>query len=147
MIRYAIERKKFRLNNRRQATAWIKAVCESKGKKAGEIQYIFTTDERILAINQEFLKHDYFTDIITFDYTEDHLLSGDIFISVDTVQSNAAQYKTSFEEELRRVIIHGVLHLAGYKDKKTADRKMMRAEEDAALQRWHSMFDTPSPTE
>lgn len=147
MIHYAIERDKFCLKNRRQITAWIKDVCESKGKKAGEIQYIFTSDERILAINQEFLKHDYYTDIITFDYTENDQLSGDIFISVDTVRSNAAQYKTSFDEELRRVIIHGVLHLAGYKDKKAADQKIMRMEEDAALLRWHSMSAPSAPTE
>lgn len=139
MIRYAIEREKFILKNRRRLTAWIKAVCESKGKKAGDIQYIFTSDERILSINREFLKHDYYTDIITFDYTEDDTLSGDIFISVDTVRANAAEYGATPDEELLRVIIHGVLHLAGFKDKKPADAKVMRAEENEALSMWQTM--------
>jgi len=121
------------LIKKRETTAWIKMVAEAHGMKTGDISYIFCDDEHILKINKEYLQHDFFTDIITFDYTEDDVISGDIFISLDTVLSNALQFKTVYEEELNRVIIHGILHLCGIKDKSPQARKIMEANENEAL--------------
>ena len=95
--------------------------------------YIFCSDEKILEVNRQYLQHDYYTDIITFDYSEGDRISGDIFISIDTVRSNAEKYGTNFDDELHRVIIHGILHLCGLKDKSEADSKKMRKAEDKAL--------------
>lgn len=118
---------------KRETTAWIKMVAHAHGKKTGQISYIFCDDEHILKINKEYLQHDYFTDIITFDYTEDDVISGDIFISLETVLSNALQFKTVYEDELNRVIIHGILHLCGIEDKSPQARKIMEANENEAL--------------
>ena len=96
---------------KRETTEWIKSVAATYEKRIGEIAYIFCSDEKILEINREYLDHDYYTDIITFDYTEKNRISGDIFISIDTVKSNADEFKVSYEEELHRIIIHGILHL------------------------------------
>ena len=121
-------------NIKKRATSnWIKAVAEEYGKKAGDISYIFCDDAKILEINRTYLHHDFYTDIITFDYSEGDRISGDIFISIDTVRSNAEKYGTNFDEELHRVIIHGILHLCGLKDKSEADSKKMRNAEDTAL--------------
>lgn len=121
-------------NIKKRATAnWIKAVAEAYGKKAGDVSYIFCDDAKILEINQTYLHHDFYTDIITFDYSEGDRISGDIFISIDTVRSNAEKYGTNFDDELHRVIIHGILHLCGLKDKSEADSKKMREAEDKAL--------------
>ncbi len=113
---------------------WVKQIASLHNKKLGEINYIFCSDNKILEINQSYLSHNYFTDIITFDYSEKEIISGDIFISIDTVHDNAETYKVSFEKELLRVFIHGVLHLCGLKDK-TKDEKtnMRKAEEDALM--------------
>ena len=118
---------------KRTTTAWIKAVAASHGKKVGEIGYLFVNDEKILEVNKQYLGHDYYTDIITFDYDEGNVIHGDIFISLDTVRSNAAQFGKTYEEELFRVIIHGVLHLCGINDKGPGEREIMEANENAAL--------------
>jgi len=118
---------------RRRTSQWIKDVVRKHGKQTGDIACIFCTDEKIIEINRQYLQHDYFTDIITFDYTDGDTLSGDVFISLETVKTNAEQYKTTYEDELRRVVIHGVLHLCGYKDKTPKDKENMRRQEDEAL--------------
>ncbi len=118
---------------KRETTAWIKAVASSYEKKVGEIAYIFCSDEKILEVNKEYLQHDYYTDIITFDYCEDNVISGDIFISLDTVKSNSEQFNTSYNDELHRTIIHGILHLCGINDKGEGEREIMEAEENKAL--------------
>ena len=108
-------------------------VAHTYGKKIGEIHYIFCDDEKILEINRQFLQHDYYTDIITFDYCEGDTLSGDIFISIDTVTANAKEYSVSFDEELKRVMIHGILHLCGQNDKTADEQQEMRIKENNAL--------------
>lgn len=118
---------------RRDTTAWIKQVIASYGRKAGEIGYMFVDDEKILEVNREYLGHDYYTDVITFDYDEDNIVSGDIVISLDTVRSNALQLDKEYDEELHRVIIHGVLHLCGINDKGPGEREIMEAAENRAL--------------
>ena len=112
---------------------WIKKVAASYGKRVGEIAYFFCNDEKILAVNREYLQHDYYTDIITFDYCQGNRLSGDLFISLDTVRSNAELLGNDYYTELHRVIIHGVLHLCGIKDKGPGEREKMEAAEDKAL--------------
>ena len=118
---------------KRETTAWIKAVAQSYGRKVGEIGYLFVDDEHILEVNREYLGHDYYTDIITFDYCEDTTLNGDIVISLDTVRSNAQLFGKSYDDELHRVIIHGILHLCGINDKGPGEREIMEAAEDKAL--------------
>lgn len=117
----------------RRTSAWVKNVAASHGKTIGEIAYIFCSDPYILEVNKQYLQHDYFTDVITFDYTEGNKISGDIFISLDTVQSNAEQFGVDFYEELERVIIHGILHLCGFKDKEETEEAQMREEENKAI--------------
>jgi rRNA maturation RNase YbeY len=112
---------------------WIKKVAASYGKRVGEIVYFFCNDEKILAVNREYLQHDYYTDIITFDYCQGNRLSGDLFISLDTVRSNAELLGNDYYTELHRVIIHGVLHLCGINDKGPGEREKMEAAEDKAL--------------
>ena len=112
---------------------WIKKVALSYNKRVGEISYFFCDDEHILSVNREYLQHDYYTDIITFDYCEGNRLSGDLFISIDTVHSNAELLGTKYDTELHRVIIHGVLHLCGINDKGPGEREIMEAAEDKAL--------------
>ncbi|GHU68931.1 endoribonuclease YbeY [Bacteroidia bacterium] len=124
---------------RNDIRSWVKNVAFQYKKRVGEIAYIFCSDEEILRINREYLKHDYYTDIITFDYSEKDKISGDLFISLDTVKSNSEQYNTDFIEELHRVIIHGVLHLCGFKDKSPEDEKLMRQKENEALALPHSL--------
>ncbi|MDR2147180.1 MAG: rRNA maturation RNase YbeY [Tannerella sp.] len=133
MILYNVENTKIPPIPRRKISAWIKAIAAQNDKKVGDIAYIFCSDERMLEINQQYLKHDYYTDIITFDYSEKTMISGDIFISPDTVRSNAEKFGTGFENELYRVMIHGVLHLCGFRDKTPAEEKEMRRQEDTAL--------------
>ena len=117
----------------RESTAWIKAVAATYNKKVGEIAYIFCSDEKILEVNKEYLQHDYYTDIITFDYDEGDIISGDLFISLDTVRTNSEQFDTEYDEELHRTIIHGVLHLCGINDKGPGEREIMEAAENKAL--------------
>ena len=139
MITYNAEGNKMPDIRRRQTTAWIRKVAATHGRKVGEIGYMFVDDERILEVNREYLGHDYYTDIITFDYDEGEVINGDLVISVDTVRSNAAKYGKSYAEELHRVIIHGVLHLCGINDKGPGEREIMEAEEDKALALLRSM--------
>jgi rRNA maturation RNase YbeY len=119
---------------KRETTEWIKRVAATYGKRVGEIAYVFCSDEKILEVNRQYLRHDYYTDIITFDYSEGDRLSGDLFISLDTIRTNAGQFGTAYDEELRRVIIHGVLHLCGINDKGPGEREVMEAAENKALQ-------------
>ena len=115
-------------------TSWIERVAAGYGKRVGEVHYIFVSDERILEVNREFLHHDYYTDHIGFDYTVDNILSGDLFLSLDTIRSNAEQLGEDYDRELHRVIIHGILHLIGFKDKTPSERREMESAEDAALE-------------
>lgn len=116
---------------------WIKRVIASEGKKTGEISFIFCDDDYLLDINQQYLDHDTFTDIISFDTSVGNILNGDIFISTQRVEENAAEYKVAFSEELQRVIIHGILHLCGYKDKSQDEAQLMRRKEEEKMQMFH----------
>ena len=140
MISYQVDGVKMPPIRRRDISAWIKAVAATYGKRVGDIGYIFCNDEKILEVNRLYLQHDYYTDIITFDYSDDALLTGrkdtiagDLFISLDTVRSNAEQQGTTYDEELHRVIIHGILHLCGINDKGPGEREIMEAAENKAL--------------
>ena len=134
MISYNTEGVRMPNIKRRETTAWIKAVAATYGKRVGEVGYMFVDDEKILEVNREYLGHDYYTDIITFDYDEGDIINGDIVISLDTVRSNAEQLGKPYDEELHRVIIHGILHLCGINDKGKGEREMMEAAENRALQ-------------
>lgn len=118
---------------KRETTAWIKAVVASYKRRLGDIGYMFVDDEKILEVNREYLGHDYYTDVITFDYDEDDVVSGDIVISLDTVRSNAELFGKEYDDELHRVIIHGILHLCGINDKGPGEREIMEAAENKAL--------------
>ena len=133
MITYNSEGVRMPKIKKRDTSAWIKAVAASYGRKVGEIGYLFVDDEKILEVNREYLGHDYYTDVITFDYDEDDTVSGDIVISLDTVRSNAQLFGKAYEEELYRVIIHGILHLCGINDKGPGEREIMEAAENKAL--------------
>ncbi len=113
--------------------SWIKAVAESYGRKTGDVSYVFCNDERILQVNNQYLQHDYYTDIITFDYSTPSTISGDIFISLDTVKSNSEAFQTDYNTELHRIIIHGILHLCGNDDKTPELRALMTEKENVAL--------------
>lgn len=114
--------------------AWYTNVCEVEGKSLGDVSLIFCSDEHLLQMNKEYLDHDYYTDIITFDYTEGALVSGDLFISVDRVLDNANQFNVAFQDELHRVCVHGLLHLCGYKDKSDSEELLMRSKENQMLE-------------
>lgn len=118
---------------KRETTAWIKTVVASYKRRLGDIGYMFVDDEKILEVNREYLGHDYYTDVITFDYDEDDVVSGDIVISLDTVRSNAELFGKEYDDELHRVIIHGILHLCGINDKGPGEREIMEAAENKAL--------------
>lgn len=133
MVSYFFEDTNFKFNRRRLTSQWLKFTAESEIKRIGQVNIIFCSDNYILDINQKYLQHDYFTDIITFDYCEGKTLSGDLFISVDTVRENAIFYGTEFDDELNRVIVHGLLHLIGYDDHSVEDQKTMRSKEDYYL--------------
>ena len=121
---------------RRLTSQWVKQVAQSYGRKVGEVAYVFVDDAEILRVNRQYLQHDYYTDIITFDYCEGDTISGDLFISLDTVRSNAAELGVPYDQELRRVIIHGILHLCGINDKGPGEREIMEAAENKALEAW-----------
>ena len=127
----------FELDNEAAYEQWLSAVILSENKKEGEINYIFCDDEYLHKINLEYLNHDTLTDIISFDYSVGNELNGDIFISVERVRDNAVDFKTVFEEELRRVLAHGILHYSGYKDKSDADAALMRSKEDEKMAMFH----------
>ena len=134
MITYQTDGVRLPAIKKRENNAWIKAVAAKYGKRIGEVAYIFCNDQRILEVNREYLQHDYYTDIITFDYTEGNRISGDLFISLDTVKTNAEQFGQDYEHELHRVIIHGILHLCGIDDKGPGQRELMEAAENQALE-------------
>ncbi len=127
----------FELENEAQYEDWITRVIESEDKTAGEVNYIFCDDEYLLQKNIEFLNHDTLTDIISFDYTMGNLISGDVFISVERVRENATEYNVAFDEELKRVMAHGVLHYCGYKDKSEDDAALMRSKEEEKIKLFH----------
>lgn len=140
MITYTTDGVKMPAIKRRDVSAWVKAVAQSYGKSVGDIAYIFCNDEKILEVNRQYLQHDYYTDIITFDYCDDlaemgisDTISGDMFISLDTVRTNAAGLGVDYLQELHRVIIHGILHLLGINDKGPGEREIMEAAENKAL--------------
>ena len=133
MITYSAENVKMPKIRKRDTTAWIRRVAETYGKRVGEVGYMFVDDEKILEVNNEYLGHDYYTDIITFDYCEGDTLNGDLVISLDTVRTNAEKFGKPYDEELHRVIIHGILHLCGINDKGPGEREIMEAAENRAL--------------
>ena len=138
MISFLTENIKMPKIDRKAVRAWITAVAATyDGRKVGNLNYIFCNDDRILKVNKEFLGHDYYTDIITFDYSEPGKVSGDMFISIETVETNSFKFHTSYDKELLRVIIHGVLHLCGINDKGPGERAVMEAAEEKALNMWY----------
>lgn len=137
MVAFYFQDTDFKLKHKTRIKKWLKLVAESEVYVLADISVIFCSDNYILDINQRFLQHDYFTDIITFDYTEGDRISGDLFISVDSVRENSLEYGTEFDDELHRVIVHGILHLIGYDDHTEDEIKVMRSKEDYYL----SLFD------
>ena len=133
MITYQTENVRFPNIKRRETTAWIRRVAATYGKKVGEVGYLFCDDEHILDVNRQYLGHDYYTDIITFDYSTSRRVSGDMVISLDTVRSNSELFGRDYNEELLRVVIHGVLHLCGINDKGPGEREIMEQHENEAL--------------
>ena len=127
----------FELEHSSQFETWIKEVIASEGKKVGEISFIFCDDEYLLEINQQYLDHDTYTDIISFDNSVGNVLNGDIFISTERVAENASEYGVTFEEEIKRVIVHGVLHFCGYKDKSKEEAQLMRTKEEEKMKMFH----------
>ncbi|MFA9187171.1 rRNA maturation RNase YbeY [Flavobacterium sp. FBOR7N2.3] len=127
----------FNLDNEEAIAAWLSAVIVSEKKKEGEINYIFCDDEYLHRINLEYLNHDTLTDIISFDYTVGNELNGDVFVSIERVEDNAKDFEVSFEEELKRVLVHGVLHYCGYKDKDEESERIMRLKEDEKIAMFH----------
>ena len=133
MISYQTDGVKMPDIKKKETTEWIKEVAACYGKRVGEFAYIFCSDDKILEVNQQYLQHDYYTDIITFDYCEGNRISGDLFISLDTVRTNAEQFEQPYDRELHRVIILGILHLCGINDKGPGEREIMEAAENKAL--------------
>ncbi len=133
MITYNSEDTDFIFKGKLKNSKWLKLVAESEVRTLGDIAIIFCSDPYLLDINRKFLQHDYYTDIITFDYCEGEVLSGDLFISVDSVRDNSVEFGTEFKDELNRVIVHGLLHLIGYDDHTKEDIKMMRSKENYYL--------------
>ena len=126
--------------SKRLLKAWIKEFVSNHGKKVGELAFVFCSDEKILEVNQNFLQHDYYTDIITFDYCEGEIVSGDIFISVERVTENATSHNVEYNEELLRVLAHGVLHLIGFQDKSPQKKKEMTQNEDLCISLFLTKF-------
>jgi probable rRNA maturation factor len=134
MIHFFNEDISFKVPNIRQTKAWLKATAQAEGFKLNQLNYIFCSDEYLLGVNRQYLNHDFYTDIITFDNGEmEDEIEGDIFVSIERVRENAAEFKKKFEEELKRVLVHGVLHLSGYGDKTEEEEKTMREKEDFYL--------------
>ncbi len=138
-IHFSIEKEDFKLKDKMKIKAWITSVVKQEGKRIGDIAYMFCDDEQVLEANISYLEHDTYTDIITFDYVEGDVVSGDILISVDRVKENANLFQCSFEQELHRVIIHGILHLLGVGDKTEEEAAVMRRREEMALALWNEM--------
>ena len=138
-VRYYTEECRYRLPDKRRTTAWLRAVAEAEGYTLGDVNYIFCSAERLVAMNREFLGHDYYTDVITFDYSDRRgtkIVAGDVFIDVETVADNAREYGYTRLEEMRRVVVHGVLHLCGQKDKTPRANAQMHRKEDKYLKFW-----------
>lgn len=136
MINYFFEDTNFKFNKRRATSNWLKSAIALENKKLGDISIIYCSDDYLLEINKQYLSHDYYTDVITFNYCEGDLISGDIFISVDTIKANAEEYGASFDNELCRVMVHGILHLIGYDDDCESNQLIMRQKEDFYLERY-----------
>lgn len=144
MILFFSEEVEFKFKNRSLYKRWIREIILTEQrfdnlKKCGDLNIIFCNDEYLLNVNNQYLKHNYYTDIITFDYSDNQIINGDLFISVDSVKNNSVTYKTEFMTELSRVIIHGVLHLCGYNDHTEEDKKLMKEKEDFALTKLQEM--------
>ena len=139
-IRFVSQNIDFELPQAEKVKKWVSQVVQLRGKRVGNISYLFCDDEHLLGVNQQFLNHDTYTDIITFDYVVADLISGDIMISVDRVGENAEKFGVPFEQELHRVVIHGVLHLLGQGDKSDTEAAEMRRQEEEALALWNTMF-------
>ncbi|MDR2065115.1 MAG: rRNA maturation RNase YbeY [Prevotellaceae bacterium] len=135
MLRFFTENISFKLTNRRKIKHWISDVVGSENKIVGDINFIFCSDEYLLGINKKYLNHDYFTDVITFDFCKENKISGDIFISMDSVRANSVIYKQLFEKELYRVMIHGILHLCSYGDSTKSEIALMRSKENNYLKK------------
>ena len=127
----------FSLEQEEVYSSWIETIVESENKILGEISYIFCDDEYLHTINMQYLNHDTLTDIISFDYTEGDIISGDIFVSIERVEDNAKDFNVPFDEELKRVLAHGVLHYCGYKDKSDDDALLMRTKEEEKIKLFH----------
>ena len=127
----------FELTNEVQFSTWISQVIVSENKKEGDLNYVFCNDDYLLNLNEQYLNHDTLTDIISFDYSVGNELHGDIFISIERVQENATIYNVTFIEEFKRVLVHGILHYCGYKDKTTQDEQIMRKKEDEKIKMFH----------
>ncbi|MDR1666105.1 MAG: rRNA maturation RNase YbeY [Bacteroidales bacterium] len=132
-IRFFFDGTDFRLSHQRKISQWLQKVAARENRKTGALCYVFVSDRRILELNRQFLHHDDYTDIITFDNSTEKEISGEMYISIDTVRKNAKRYRTGFDNELLRVMVHGILHLCGYNDKTTRERQVMRAMEDDSL--------------
>ncbi|MCL2291168.1 MAG: rRNA maturation RNase YbeY [Bacteroidetes bacterium] len=131
---------KFNLSQKRSIKNWLGEIAKQESRKIGEINIVFYSDEQLLVLNKQYLNHDTFTDIITFDYSEEGYLNGDICISIERVKENANRFNCTFEEELRRVMAHGILHLCGYKDKKNTDKQVMKQKEENALVLFNTQY-------
>ena len=138
-ISFSTENVKFDLPAKMKVKKWISEVIKAQGKRVGEVSYLFCDDDYLIEVNRTYLNHDTYTDIITFDYVEGDTISGDIMISVERIHENAAIFNATFEQELHRVIIHGILHLLGQGDKTDAQAQQMRRKEDAALALWQTI--------
>ena len=145
-IAYYAEEVKLPAIKKKAVGDWIRKVASLYGKRTGDISYIFCSDEKILEVNKQYLQHDYYTDIISFDYTEGTKISGDLFISLDTVKSNSENFGTDYTEELHRIIIHGILHLCGINDKGPGEREIMTQKENEALALLHEEDRKSEPT-
>lgn len=133
-IQFVNKKTRFKLNEQERIASWVERVVLMYHKFPGDIQYIFCDDIFLAEMNQQYLQHNTLTDIITFNYNSGHYISGDIFISIDRIKENAATYKTTIEDELHRVMIHGILHLCGLNDKTAKDKKLMQEKENEALE-------------
>ena len=138
-IYFSTENIDFELEDASRVKKWITSIVDAQGKRVGNLNYLFCDDTYLIGVNQTYLNHDTYTDIITFDYVEGNVVSGDILISVERVRENAHLFNTSFEQELHRVIIHGVLHLLGQADKSDEDAAAMRRKEESALDLWKTI--------
>ena len=139
-IHFSIEKEDFRLKEKMKLKSWIASMIKRENKKVGDIAYMFCSDDQVLEANISYLDHDTYTDIITFDYVEGDVVSGDILISIDRIKDNAQIFGCTFEQELHRVIIHGILHLLGVGDKTDEEEKIMRKREEEALKAWDNMY-------